>query len=211
MVRGSLVLLVSVLVCAASPLGAQTCLEDSTGDNYNCTANDVSITSIVVKPGGLIDGCTSEADTATVDLRATIEANQPTRYDVGFLIALDGGDALTGSCLHDFLGPALSPPGTLDLASGSGPYRKLDPDACGDIQNGEVNVKDLGILTIPCTDDDSDNFVDIGTVSTWDQNVDVEQQFDQHVDLVDHEHVRAGHHQHVDDDHAVVHGPEPLH
>jgi hypothetical protein len=79
---------------------AGNCVGDLT--TAHCTAEDVSITSLQVGPGGVIDGCTSTADTATVWPRATVEASQPTRYDIGIFLALDGGDALTGTCLHDF-------------------------------------------------------------------------------------------------------------
>src|SRR5678815_2872071 len=163
-------LLATSIGATATRANAQSCVDDVTGETNNCKSEDVSITSIVVKSGGLIDGCTSTADTATVDLVVTVTASEPTRYDIGLYIALDGGDARTGICSHQFLGPALSPPGVLDLTGGDGPYRNLDGDGCGDIENGEDNVKDLGVLTIPCTDIDEDGFVDLGTVTSWDEN-----------------------------------------
>src|SRR5689334_16883409 len=136
--RGGLVVMVlaTCLGALATRASAQNCVDDITGVTNECKSEDVSITSIVVKPGGLIDGCTSTADTATVDLVVTVTASQPTRYDIGLYIALDGGDARTGICSHQFLGPALSPPAmALDLTSGNGPYHNLDGDGCGDIED----------------------------------------------------------------------------
>ena len=166
----ALLFVVAGLALPGRAVAQLNCVNDLTGSTNQCTANDVSITSLQVGPGGVIDGCTSTLDTATVYLRATVVAASPTRYDIGLFMALDGGNALTGTCLHDFLGPALSPPGTLDLASGAGPYRNIDGDACGDIQSAETNVKDLGCVTIPCTDLDNDGNVDVGTVTSWDNN-----------------------------------------
>src|SRR5262245_45150484 len=112
-VRGErcVLVLLGVLALAATRVEAQNCVNDLSGTTSQCTANDLSITTLMVLPGGVIDGCTSELDTATVNLQAQVTAAMPARYDIGIFVSLDGGNALTGSCFHDYLGPSLSPPG----------------------------------------------------------------------------------------------------
>ena len=76
---------------------AQTCLDDLAGAS-GCTANDVKITTLALRPGGLIDGCTFAGDTATLDVTMQVSAGANRRYDVGFFLAMDAGDAHNGSC-----------------------------------------------------------------------------------------------------------------
>ena len=113
---------------------AQTCVDDVTGRTNNCTANDVTISSISVV--SVIDGCVSTADTATVLLQAQLVAGASERYDVGMFFATDGGNARSGACYHEYLPPPLVAPGLDNPTSGVGPYVTLEPagDMCGDIQ-----------------------------------------------------------------------------
>ena len=146
--------------------GAQTCLDDLAGVS-GCTANDVKITTLALRPGGLIDGCTFAGDTATLDLTMQVSATANRRYDVGFFIALDAGSAHTGSCEHE----ALIPPDTLNSAgnptSGTGPYANFDGDACGEIEQGVLTYKDVVRITVPCSDTDGDGILDVGTCTSW--------------------------------------------
>src|SRR5947207_6332231 len=142
MVLGSLI--------AASVAGAQTCLDDLAGAS-GCTANDVKITTLALRPGGLIDGCTFAGDTATLDVTMQVSAGANRRYDVGFFLALDAGDAHNGSCEHE----ALIPPGTLNSSgnptSGTGPYANFDGDACGEIEQGVLTYKVQRLGSLPET------------------------------------------------------------
>ena len=63
------------------------------------------------------------------------------RYDIGFFVANDGGNALTGQCVRDFLTP---PTQHIDApynpTSGIGPYLNADGNACGDIETAITHV-----------------------------------------------------------------------
>lgn len=160
-----------VAALGATPVGAQTCIDDLTGRSNNCTANDVQFTEIAVL--GIVDGCTSANDTATVELQARLVAGAAERYDIGMFFALDGGDAFTGTCARTFLPPPLLGLSAYDPTSGTGPYLTLEPanDLCGDLEQGVETFRDLGQLTIPCTDSNHDGRVDLGTCISWDNNV----------------------------------------
>ena len=160
------------LLVAAPWASAQTCVDDLTSRANNCTANDVTIASLAVRPGGVIDGCAFVGDTATVNVQATLVAGAADRYDLGIFIALDGGTARTGSCLHEWLPPPLQPLGSDDPSSGVGPYLDSEGggDTCGDIKQGISTLRNIDNLTLPCVDTDNDGIVDVGTVVSWDNN-----------------------------------------
>src|SRR5262249_29785756 len=132
--------LVRVLLIAGIVIGslfAQTkqtfaavanCLDDlSPINDFNCTPDDVKVAKFNVISGPT--SCTN-GQNITVTLQAEEKSGAAKRYDVGLFVALDGGNALTGSCYLDFLSPVVpnSPgcsTGTVNLTGGSGPYRNL--------------------------------------------------------------------------------------
>jgi len=177
-VRGILTMAaVAVSLCAlAVPAGAIItgggCVDDVSGTNNNCTANDV--TFVVVGLGIQDDGCVSPSDTVSIFLGGVLRnSSAQTRYDVGLYIATDGdpnGDgAKTGTCARDSLQPvgtmgvSTCGTGALDLSrtrddyapfdglADNGPYLNTDGDACGDLystghsgcdENGDGNWDD---------------------------------------------------------------------
>ena len=166
----ALILLSLLVLGFARAVAAQTCVDDLTGRSNNCVASDVQLSQIDVI--AIVDGCTSAADTATLELRARLIAGASQRYDIGMFFALDGGNAYTGSCLHSYLPPPLLGPLSYDPVSGVGPYLTLEPasDTCGDIEQGVETWRNLGQLTLPCTDSDHDGKVDLGTCVSWENN-----------------------------------------
>ena len=121
---------------AAAP-GA-SCMDDLTTCSVNCTANDVLLT--VYNVFGTCDGGTQVGQTCvagnsttcelgggtcipdvlscidgemvTLNLQAEVISNAAERWDIGIFIALDGGDALTGDCAHNYLNSTPLEPGT---------------------------------------------------------------------------------------------------
>ena len=168
--RSPLLLVVFVLLAGVPAARGQTCIDDVTGRSNNCTANDVQVSQIDVL--GVVDGCTSSADTTTLHLRARLIATADQRYDIGMFFALDGGDAFSGACEQTYLPPPLAGLGTYDPTSGAGPYYDAEGggDLCGDVEQGVVTYRDLGLLTLPCLDTDGDGNVDLGTCVSWDNN-----------------------------------------
>ena len=100
----ALLIAVTLLVIGASPVAAQssTCMEDVVeqldGRNavpLNCTANDVRVGryNVLAGPSECIEG-----ENVTVLMEAEMVAGASERYDIGLFVALDGGNALRGSC-----------------------------------------------------------------------------------------------------------------
>ena len=161
---------------------AQTCVGDLVGSVPNCTANDVSLTTLSAIE--VIKGCDFIGDIATVRIKAQLRANAQ-RYDIGFFIATDGGNAINGACHHDFLPPPLVGAGcgvgTYSPTSGIGPFFNgecaVPTDICGDLAAQTDTFYDVGYrqgatlaLQIACRDSDGDGNVDVATNVSWVQN-----------------------------------------
>jgi hypothetical protein len=197
LVLGAVTIIVVALAAAprvGAALNGGTCIDDVTGRTNNCTANDVRIGEL-----RNIEDVTCEAGTLVeVSLRARLVAGSQGRYDIGTFVALDGGNARTGTCQHDYLPPPLSAGGTCsgsgvachwdgdcpageictdgyDPLSGTGPFFNAeaegDPgDLCGDIEQSVETFYDLVTVTVPCEDTNGDGYLDIGTCLSWDKD-----------------------------------------
>jgi hypothetical protein len=191
--------LVALLALCLGLLGSQpaaaqggTCVDDVTGRTNVCTANDVEISEMLNE----VDISCTVGSLVDLALSARLVGQASERYDIGIFVALDGGDARTGTCSHDYLPPPLSAGGTCstsgteckktadcpagescvggyDPLSGSGPFYNAelaeDPlDACGDVEKDVETYHGLTALTVPCQDSDGDGYLDIGTCLSWD-------------------------------------------
>lgn len=193
--KGSAVLMMGVaLLSAPMPIEAglpSGCLIDEAGVS-GCTAGDIGVNDIIVTI--VSDGCISLTDTATVNIELDLNAAQPTRYDVGLFLAMDGGDAIAtgGSCFHEALFPLLATdtiPTQAQRDSGIGSYLDRDGDSCGEVENGNTYSRLLvtgdipsgsttpAELVIACADlvDDlgastPNGYLDLGWVVSWQQN-----------------------------------------
>jgi len=126
---------------AAALIQGGGCVNDVSGLNNNCTAND--LTFVAVGLGVQDDGCVSTSDDVSIFLRAQIaNTTAQTRYDVGMYFATDGDPnadgAESGICSREILKPASSVIGAadcppLDLNSGVGPFLNEDGDTCSDL------------------------------------------------------------------------------
>ena len=192
----ALVLIVIALLATPRPGIAQggTCIDDVTGRTNNCTANDVRISELRND-----EDITCEAGTLVeLSLRARLVDEAEERYDIGTFVALDGGNARTGTCQQDYLPPPLSAGGTCsgsgvackwdgdcpageactdgyDPLSGTGPFfnaeQEEDPDdLCGDVEQGVETLYDLVTVTVPCEDTNGDGYLDVGTCVSWDNS-----------------------------------------
>src|SRR5262249_35588996 len=155
------------------------------GANGARCAVGVSTDPCVLQGGtcvGVTD-CTS-GQPVSVPIRATIVSGAATRFDIGFFIAEDGGDAKGnpstiphgGTCLRDFLHPVSATNGDLQLTDGDGPYFNAEigaspPDACGDIRQSDGNnVYDFATITLQCQDTNADGFLDVAVCVSWEVN-----------------------------------------
>jgi hypothetical protein len=188
-------ILVALLLTAPGALAqTQTCMDDlSPLDGLVCTANDVRVAryNVISGPPSCIAG-----EDITLVLQAELVSTASERYDTGFFVALDGGNALTGSCFRDYLPPPLSGGGTCSETGGTclkdedclggdtdvcvggydpdnGPFYNAefskDPgDTCGDLEQAVTTLRDLPEITIKCQDQDNDGIADVGTCVAWD-------------------------------------------
>ncbi len=191
-----------------------TCVNESNGLLNNCTANDLTFVQLGL--GVQQDGCVNSSDRVRMLLRGAVQnSTAQGRYDVGMwfprpddttgIIDPEGDGALTGDCYLAGLMNAEpspptdactfdTPPGALDLASGSGPWVNADGtgnyDACGDVfanaasttcdgdgdgrWDDSIVLIDLLVPTngiqITCTDVDANGFVDMPVCLSWGNN-----------------------------------------
>gem|GEM_PF-5225515 len=137
-----------------TPPPGLNCMQDYVDCGLNCTANDVLLTLynvIGTCSGGSQDGapcvvnkpldpcvtgggtCISDAvscingEELTLNLQAEIIANANERYDIGIYVALDGGDALSGVCLEQYLNDIPLEPGS---TGGCNPTCSISGAAC---------------------------------------------------------------------------------
>jgi hypothetical protein len=143
-----------------------------------CTANDVRLEELIIV--NLVNGCTQPpVGFMEAEYEALVSAaGSPDRYDIGFFIALDGGDAMdaAGTCYHGYL-DAIAQPLTpapvygdwYPILAGDGisDVYNLDPafigywdgeprdaaDLCGDMEtNTQVLKRAVTTMVIPCDD-----------------------------------------------------------
>ncbi len=159
----ALAALAAAALAAAPALRADLCVPPGNV----CTANDlVAAVATITGPAACTEGATVQATlrvalSADASLRAASE-----RYDVGFFVGNGGEPPLGGAdCTVASLNP-LGPP--VDPTSGSGPYRNLDGDACGDfLRDDPVTVRDIVLDSLLCRDQDGDGRVDVDLALTW--------------------------------------------
>ncbi|RZN40097.1 MAG: DUF11 domain-containing protein, partial [Methanosarcinales archaeon] len=167
----ALLLMLSMLAPGAL---ADNCMDDvSPLDGLVCTANDVRVAqyNVIEGPTSIIAG-----EYMDVTLQAELIAGASERYDIGFFVALDGGDALNGSCFREFLMPPLCPRNESPNCAynpNNGPFYNAEfdvdiNDTCGDLEQGVTNYRNLTPITIIAQDSDGDGIADVGTCVSWD-------------------------------------------
>lgn len=156
---------------AQVPVAGAACLPDL-GDGKVCTANDLEVQLVTVQgPPGCTEGETVQATVAfaisrNANFLASRAAQERTR--IGFFIGENGGPVLQGpSCTFSSLVP-LAPP--LDVSGGSGGYRDLNGDSCGDINADDLTVHHITTDRLQCRDSDGDGRLDIDIAVTWASN-----------------------------------------
>ncbi len=169
----SIILAAIALIPGIRTASAGNCMQDLVTFGLNCTANDVRI-AVYNKVGG--PPVCFPGEYITVELQADLVAGASERYDVGLFTALDGGNALTGTCWQDWLNPPLSSTSTPVGEQRTTPFynaeASADPaDMCGDLEQGAHNLKDLPALTFKCQDRNSDGFADIDTCTSWENSI----------------------------------------
>jgi hypothetical protein len=99
------------------------------------------------------------------------------RNDLGWYVAADGGDALTGKCIVNGLQSAYNYPLVDVAASPTSPGKVVwfkkdggDDDMCGDVatdKDARLNTPILVNAELPCTDENEDGVLDVSICFTW--------------------------------------------
>ena len=161
------------------------CMQDISGFNLTCTANDVAISGIAKNPDGtdkleiLDDGCAFLGDTVTFTATFELNVNSKERHDVGIYFVTDGDidndGAISGACSLSPLPYAPDLP-WLDLDGTNDPFPGTNTpsgvqDTCGDIDKPGHNPLEPTItLTAVCKDDDNDGFLNLPNCTSWRQS-----------------------------------------
>eukprot|EP01092_Planopodium_desertum_P011468 TRINITY_DN5216_c0_g1_i1.p1 TRINITY_DN5216_c0_g1~~TRINITY_DN5216_c0_g1_i1.p1 ORF type:complete len:367 (-),score=81.66 TRINITY_DN5216_c0_g1_i1:118-1218(-) len=166
----SLISLLSLLMLAS----AQICLNTNwkvnggrTG-NLQCTQGATILSAEVV---GVPETCDS-GSIHTATLKVTIATPSADRYDIGYYLDLNGGDAFDGyDCYSGYLNPIVAPGQLASPISGVGPYSNLDGDSCGDLSKHHPSVitttEEIEFL---CQDTDADEKVNLKYCFSWKLN-----------------------------------------
>lgn len=155
----------------------QDCLQDvytASGNpgGLECTSDDVTVVQLSTMPATCVPGTM-----INVTVNAEIQL-QGTKYDVGWYVAADDGDALTGTCAVS----GLFKPNEYEVqstnATDAGVVSYCDAEfenanECGDVllysdvENATVWVPLLVDTEIPCVDDNLDGTLDLTLCLTW--------------------------------------------
>jgi hypothetical protein len=145
------------------------------GNGNICTAKDLDVRATRVS--GPTSCTAGEIIDVELDFVISRNANFSTRaasqrYTLGFFLGENGEPALNGaSCTFSSLQP-LAPP--LDLAGGSGGYRDLNADACGDIDSNDITVHRFSSNQVFCEDTNGDGLLDVDFAIAWNNNQNVQ-------------------------------------
>ena len=119
-----------------------------------CKSKDFNFASVsAVSANSSINTCVV-GDMVTVDLEIVLSSTADKRYDIGLQIALDGGNAITGTCANTGLFYASLDNTNLDLTGGFGPFYNGEVstigDVCGDVHKilGDVKIKIPGVVVL---------------------------------------------------------------
>lgn len=151
------------------------CIQDKYDgtDQLLCATRSVFLESVIADNAA---SCTADGtSTITISIEGAITMTQGVN-DLGWYIATDGGDAMTGSCVinglqegntYDVEGEANVAAGSVVWTSGGG-----DGDECGDViidtTNSATITTPIAVeLTIPCKDSTEDGSLDFNLCFSW--------------------------------------------
>jgi len=146
---------------------AAQCLPDL-GNGNICTAKDFVLSELAISgPTSCTEG---EIISQPITVRFGIQPTANERYDIGLFVGDHGESPIQGdSCTFSSLTP-IENGGVFDGLSGSGPYRDLDSNQCGDtLKNDDIIYRDVVLNDVLCKDSNNDGKLDVAYALTWQQ------------------------------------------
>lgn len=186
--KGLLVVAIVLAVLALTPRVAladqPTLTECKTVEN--CTANDFGlfiVSGVQVNVPECVDYNFDGIKEVNLNFTITYPSNQPDRYDIGSILALDGMEPLRDStlipgsdCARDWLPPPLTTtltttglwPNTLGEFWNGEPGVVLD--VCGDVPSSNAAVRTYDNIWVACVDQDNNGQIDLSICLYYDNN-----------------------------------------
>ena len=153
------------------PIADAACVPEFNGGNH-CTSNSLSFKAISIEPDRT--HCNA-GDELNLNIGITLGSgklrNAAQRYNVGIWIGEHGEPAVGGSqCTFTGLQPATTDVNLIDLSSGSGPYRLINNDTCGDVLDSEQTYYEFQATDVLCQDSNGNGKLDIPIAVAWHNN-----------------------------------------
>ena len=170
-------LLVSLSLAAAPALGADLPIKDAAcvpvlNNGNHCTSNALAIKAVSLEPAR--NHC-NLGETFDLNVGITFGSGRSRsaaqRYNIGVWIGENGEPAIGGAqCTFNGLQPATNNNALLNLTGGSGPFRLINNDSCGDILDTEQTYLEFQANEVLCQDKNGNGKLDIPLVVAWQNN-----------------------------------------
>jgi hypothetical protein len=153
------------------PIADAACIPEFNGGNH-CTSNALTFNAVSIEPDRT--HCNA-GDELNLNIGITLGSgklrNAAQRYNIGIWIGEHGEPAIGGSqCTFTGLQPATTDGNQIDLSSGSGPYRLINNDTCGDVLDSELTYYEFQASDVLCQDANGNGKLDIPIVVAWHNN-----------------------------------------
>ena len=153
------------------PIADAACVPEFKAGNH-CVANSLSFKAISIEPDRT--HC-DEGDLMNLSIGLTVGSgrnrNAAQRYNLGIWVGENGEPAIGGTqCTFTGLQPATTDANQIDLLSGSGPYRLINNDTCGDILDSELTYYEFQAKDVLCRDSNGNGKLDIPIAIGWHNN-----------------------------------------
>jgi hypothetical protein len=170
-------LLASVTLTTPAALGADLPIKDAAcvpvlNNGNHCTSNALSFKAVSIEPDRT--HC-NIGDEINLDIGITLGSgrtrNAAQRYNLGVWVGEHGEPAMGGTeCTFTGLQPATTDANQINLSSGSGPYRLINNDTCGDILDSEITYYEFQASNVLCQDTNGNGKLDVPIVIAWHNN-----------------------------------------
>ena len=159
------------ILASGLPIYDAACVPVFNGGNH-CTSNALSFKAVSIEPDRT--HC-SAGDEINLSIGITLGSgklrNAAQRYNVGIWIGEHGEPAIGGNqCTFTGLQPATTNSNQINLLSGSGPYRLINNDSCGDVLDSELTYYEFQASDVLCQDANGNGKLDIPIAIGWHNN-----------------------------------------
>jgi len=153
------------------PLTDVACVPEFNGGNH-CTSNALSFEAVSIEPDRTHCDAGDEINLSIgITLGSGKLRNAAQRYNIGIWIGEHGEPAIGGAqCTFAGLQPATTDINQINLLSGSGPYRLINKDSCGDVLDSELTYYEFQASDVLCQDANGNGKLDIPIAIGWHNN-----------------------------------------